>query len=183
MSYCENSVCCPSLLSCFSLVDLLPTFFPSPTPPLVWGTWADPFVPTAILGETLLYLLLFFWQRKCIFTYSLRWLSQDATNQAKIFTFPICFCFLFFFLALLITMASSPSYLLEAPRLSPVFPTPPSPLPSPFQMKGLFWAEAASLHLILIHINCLACHATDLFVLSFCMDRCGLDGGGVFFFF
>lgn len=127
MSSCEHSICCPSLLSfSFSLVDLLQTFFP-PTPPLIRGTWADPFVPTAILGE--IFLFLFFWQMKCIFNYSLRWLCQDATNQTKIFNFPICFCFLFVFLALLIKMASSPSYLLETPRLSPVFPTPPLPHP------------------------------------------------------
>lgn len=36
----------------FSSLNLLQTLFPSPTSALVMGVWADPFVPTAILGET-----------------------------------------------------------------------------------------------------------------------------------
>lgn len=72
-------------------------------------------------------------------------------------------------------MASSPSYLLEAPH-----PLPPPP-PPPHQMKGggSSGLRLASLHLI--HITCLACHATSLFVPSLCMDRRGLDVGGALF--
>lgn len=121
----------------------------------------------------------FFWQRKCIFTYSLRWLCQDATNQAKIFIFPMCFCFYSSFWLFWLRWLPHLHTCLKLPVFPPS--SPPSPLPPPVRWRGSSGLRLASLHLI--HITCLACHATDLFVLSFCMVRCGLDGGGGFFCF
>lgn len=79
-----------------------------------------------------------------------------CNKPSKDLYFPHVFLFLFFLLALLIKMASSPSYLLEAPCLSPVFPTLPSP--SPCQMKGLFWAEAGFTPSHSHYLSCVSCH-------------------------
>lgn len=102
-----------------------------------------------------------------------------CNKPSKDLYFPHVFLFLFFLLALLIKMASSPSYLLEAPCLSPVFPTLPSP--SPCQMKGLFWAEAGFTPSHSHYLSCVSCHRPVCPLI--CMDRCGLDGGGGFFCF
>lgn len=152
------------------------TLFPPPTSALVVGVWADPFVPTAILGEThfLFPLLLIIYSY--VYIKMAVWRLNCEDKKAQIF-----FSQFLVWLALLLKMASSPSYL---PAASPPPPPPPLPLflpPPPLFLSlpvkrgallGWSWLHSIPSALRVVRVmshTCLTSHMHG--------QTCGLDVG------
>lgn len=161
------------------------TLFPPPTSALVMGVWADPFVPTAILGETHflfpLLLIIYFYLKKAtehnIHKMAVWRLNCEDKKKKHRFSFThFWFSWLFFlfftkdgFLTFIPACCfSCPVPPLSPPLSPPTFLSSPLPLP-PRQMRGLSWAEAGFTP---SHPHCVSCVWCHIHVWPLiCMDR------------
>lgn len=139
-----------------------------------YGVWADPFVPTAILGEThfsfpLLLVIYSYLNVKANYRTLNIWDGCLTTKLRGQIFFPIYGLVGSF----LLKMASSPSYLPAASLPFPLLSPPPLP---PRQTRGSPGLRLASLHPIRIARR--ACDVTYVFDLSYAWTDMWTGCGG-----
>lgn len=170
---------------------LLQTLFPPPTSALVLGVWADPFVPTAILGETHflfpLLLIIYFKLKEAaehyIYKMAVWRLNCEDKKKSTDFLLPIFGSVGSFFLTKdgFLTFIPACCFSSPVPPLSPpsVPPPPflPSSPPSPSDegaLLGWGWLHSIPSALRVVRVmshTCLTSHMHG--------QTCGLDVGGV----